>query len=198
MFESKSGGIYVITKKSGNEVTYFDAHENDYRTGDLLNEKGTAYLFTDMHPTHAMTGQEQSADQWFVQILKRFRKLVKHLVAMTFMLNIIAMFVPLFIMVVYDNVIGARSTHTIPFLMVGIGIARCCELIFRLVRSKTLGLLAGRLDYIIGVETFKKILSLPPALTESSFIAFAYAAAFTKLLGRLSLANPLNTSDVTP
>ena len=170
LFESKLGGIYVITKKSGNEVTYFDAYENDYRTDDILSEKGTAYLFTDMHPTHAMTGLEQSADQWFVQILKRFRKLVKHLVAMTFMLNVIAMFVPLFIMVVYDNVIGARSTHSIPFLMAGIGIALCCELIFRLVRSKTLGLLAGRLDYIIGVETFKKILSLPPALTERSTV----------------------------
>ncbi len=170
LFESKSGGLYVITEKKGNEVTYFDAHKNEYCVGDILKEKGTAYLFTDMQPTHAMTGLEQSAEQWFVQILKRFRKLVKHLVAMTFMLNVIAMFVPLFIMVVYDNVIGARSTHSIPFLMAGIGVALGCELIFRLVRSRTLGLLAGRLDYIIGVETFKKILSLPPALTERSTV----------------------------
>ena len=170
LFESNIGGLYVITKKEGNKVTYFDAHKNDYCVGDILSEKGTAYLFTDMHPTHAMTGMEQSTDQWFIQILKRFRKLVKHLFAMTFMLNIIAMFVPLFIMVVYDNVIGARSTHSIPFLMIGISIALFCELIFRLVRSKTLGLLAGRLDYIIGVETFKKILSLPPGLTERSTV----------------------------
>ncbi len=170
LFESESGGLYVISKKEGDEVTYFDGHKNDYFTGNILKEKGTAYLFTDMHPTHAMTGQEQSADQWFIQILKRFRKLVKHLFAMTFMLNIIAMFVPLFIMVVYDNVIGSRSTNSIPFLMAGIGIALICELIFRLVRSKTLGLLAGRLDYIIGVETFKKILSLPPGLTERSTV----------------------------
>ncbi len=58
LFESKSGGLYVITNKSGNKVTYFDAHKNDYRTDDILSEKGTAYLFTDMHPTHAMTGLE--------------------------------------------------------------------------------------------------------------------------------------------
>ena len=170
LFESNSGGIYVITEIHENSATYFDAHKNDYVTGDILKEKGTAYFFTDMHPTHAMTGLEQTNDQWFTQILKRFRKLVKHLVAMTLMLNIIAMFVPLFIMVVYDNVIGARSTHSIPYLLVGIGIALACELIFRLVRSKTLGLLAGRLDYIIGVETFKKIMSLPPALTERSTV----------------------------
>ena len=170
LFESNSGGIYVITEIHENSATYFDAHKNDYVTGDILKEKGTAYFFTDMHPTHAMTGLEQTNDQWFTQILKRFRKLVKHLFAMTLMLNIIAMFVPLFIMVVYDNVIGARSTHSIPYLLVGIGIALACELIFRLVRSKTLGLLAGRLDYIIGVETFKKIMSLPPALTERSTV----------------------------
>lgn len=170
LFESESGGIYVVTEISKDTATYFDAHKNDYCTADILKEKGIAYFFTDMNPTHAMTGLEQSSDQWFTQILKRFRKLVKHLVAMTFMLNIIAMFVPLFIMVVYDNVIGARSTHSVPYLMAGIAIALACELIFRLVRSKTLGLLAGRLDYIIGVETFKKIMSLPPALTERSTV----------------------------
>lgn len=170
LFESASGGIYVITKITDDNATFFDAHKNDYCTDNILKEKGIAYYFTDMHPTHAMTGMEQSNDQWFTQILKRFRKLVKHLVAMTFMLNIIAMLVPLFIMVVYDNVIGAKSTHSIPFLMTGIFVALACELIFRLVRSKTLGLLAGRLDYIIGVETFKKIMSLPPALTERSTV----------------------------
>ncbi len=170
LFESDSGGIYVIKDISEESVTYFDAYKNEYCKNNILKEKGIAYYFTDMHPTHAMTGLEQSSEQWFSQVLKRFRKLLKHLVAMTFMLNIIAMFVPLFIMVVYDNVIGARSTHSIPFLMVGISVALGCELIFRLVRSKTLGLLAGRLDYIIGVETFKKILSLPPTLTERSTV----------------------------
>ena len=170
LFESDSGGIYVITEIIDNSVTYFDAYKNDYYVNNILKEKGTAYYFTDMHPTHAMTGLEESGQQWFTQILKRFRKLLKHLVLMTFMLNVIAMFVPLFIMVVYDNVIGARSTHSIPYLMVGIAIALGCELIFRLVRSKTLGLLAGRLDYIIGVETFKKIMSFPPSLTERSTV----------------------------
>ena len=170
LFESDSGGIYVIKEISEDKATYFDAHKNKYCSDDILKEKGIAYYFTDMNPTHAMTGLEQSSEQWFSQVLKRFRKLLKHLVAMTFMLNIIAMFVPLFIMVVYDNVIGARSTHSIPFLMIGISIALGCELIFRLVRSKTLGLLAGRLDYIIGVETFKKIMSLPPTLTERSTV----------------------------
>ncbi len=170
LFESDSGGIYVIKEISEDKATYFDAHKNKYCSDDILKEKGIAYYFTDMNPTHAMTGLEQSSEQWFSHVLKRFRKLLKHLVAMTFMLNIIAMFVPLFIMVVYDNVIGARSTHSIPFLMIGISIALGCELIFRLVRSKTLGLLAGRLDYIIGVETFKKIMSLPPTLTERSTV----------------------------
>ncbi|MGH1536860.1 MAG: peptidase domain-containing ABC transporter [Gammaproteobacteria bacterium] len=170
LFVSDTGAINVITEISGDNVTYFDAHRNDYCSDNILKDKGTAYFFTDMHPTHAMTGLEQSGDQWFTQTLKRFKKLVKHLVAMTFMLNIIAMFVPLFIMVVYDNVIGARSTHSIPYLVTGIAIALACELIFRLVRSKTLGLLAGRLDYIIGVETFKKIMSLPPTLTERSTV----------------------------
>ena len=170
LFVTNKEEIYVITEKSGEEITFFDAIRKDYFTEDISDKKGIAYLFTDMHPTHAMTGQEQSGEQWFAQVLKRFRKLVKHLFAITFILNVIALFVPLFIMVVYDNVIGARSTNSIPYLVAGISIALACELVFRLVRSKTLGLLAGRLDYIIGVETFKKIMSLPPLLTERSTV----------------------------
>ncbi len=170
LFVSDNNDIFVITGKSDDGYTYYDANRKDYLTGDISNKKGIAYLFTDMHPTHAMTGQEQSADQWLTQILKRFRKLLKHLFVITFILNIIALFVPLFIMVVYDNVIGARSTNSVPYLMAGLSLALACELIFRVVRSKTLGLLAGRLDYIIGVETFKKIMSLPPTLTERSTV----------------------------
>ena len=170
LFITNNGEIYVITERNEENITYYDAHKRDYYVSNNLGEKGTAYIFTDMHPTHAMTGEENSGQEWFSQVLKRFRKLVKHLFAITFILNVTALLVPLFIMVVYDNVIGARSTHSISFLMVGIGIALACELVFRLVRSRTLGLLAGRLDYIIGVETFKKILSLPPMMTERSTV----------------------------
>ena len=170
LFVTNNGEIYVITERNEENITYYDAHKRDYYVSNDLSEKGTAYIFTDMHPTHAMTGEENSGQEWFSQVLKRFRKLVKHLFAITFAINVIALLVPLFIMVVYDNVIGARSTHSIPYLMIGICIALGCELVFRLVRSRTLGLLAGRLDYIIGVETFKKIISLPPIMTERSTV----------------------------
>ena len=170
LFVSDGGGIYVITERAGDQLTYFDAQEKRYFTKEVTHDSGTAYLFTDTHPTHAMGGQELTGEKWFAQILKRFRKLVKHLIGMTLMLNVIALFVPLYIMVVYDNVIGARSVNSLPYLIVGLAIALACELIFRLLRARTLGLLAGRLDYVIGVETFKKLLSLPPLLTERSTV----------------------------
>ena len=40
-----------------------------------------------------------------------------------------------------------------------------------LLRARTLGLIAGRLDYLIGVETFRQIVHLPPQMTERSTVS---------------------------
>ena len=90
---------------------------------------------------------------------------------MTFILNVIALAVPLFIMVVYDNVIGARSLNSLPYLIGGLSIALTVELVLRTLRSKTICMVAGRLDYIIGVESVRKLLYLPPQLTERASVS---------------------------
>ena len=137
----------------------------------MKQTKGSVYLFTDIRPTHAVPASNQSADSWFGDTVSHFKKLIKHLLAMTFILNIIALAVPLFIMVVYDNVIGARSLNSLPYLIGGLSIALGVELVLRTLRSKTIGMVAGRLDYIIGVETVKKLLHLPPQLTERASVS---------------------------
>jgi len=44
-------------------------------------------------------------------------------------------------------------------------------LVLRYQKAKALGAIAGRLDYLIGVETFKQLLFLPPSFTERSTVA---------------------------
>ena len=90
---------------------------------------------------------------------------------MTFILNVIALAVPIFIMVVYDNVIGARATDSLPYLIGGLSVALGIELVLRIARSKTIGMVAGRLDYIIGVESLKRLMYLPPQMTEGASVS---------------------------
>lgn len=171
LFVGEQGDVWVLLEKTDKQVFLFDGISKTSYEKKIEKCKGVVYLFTDVRPTHALPMNGQSKDNWFGDTVSHFKKLIKHLLAMTFILNIIALAVPLFIMVVYDNVIGARSLNSLPYLIGGLSIALGIELVLRTLRSKTIGMVAGRLDYIIGVETVKKLLHLPPQLTERATVS---------------------------
>ena len=168
LFLSARGEIFVIKERNRNSVSYYDAQSHEEREGPLRC-RGTAFVFTDANATHAVSIKPTS--DWFTQLLRRFRSFIKHLLAMTALLNLLALAVPLFIMTVYDKVIGTGSADVLPFLAGGIILVLVVELGLRLLRARTLGLMAGRLDYIIGVETFRQLIYMPPLMTERSSIA---------------------------
>lgn len=171
LFISDQNEIWVVQEKNDDHYLVFDANLKESVEKEIGEYAGEVCYFTDMHPTHALPLNNQNPESWFGDTVSHFKKLIKHLLAMTFVLNIIALAVPLFIMVVYDNVIGARSTSSLPYLIGGLSVALCIELVLRILRSKTIGMVAGRLDYIIGVETLKKLLYLPPQLTERATVS---------------------------
>ena len=171
LFVGDAGEVWVVIERSDDHFLVFDGNERKAVEKEIMPYKGKVCLFTDMHPTHALPLNNKVQENWFGDTVSHFKKLVKHLLAMTLVLNVIALAVPLFIMVVYDNVIGARSTNSLPFLIGGLSVALLVELVLRMVRSKTIGMVAGRLDYIIGVETLKKLLYLPPQLTERATVS---------------------------
>ena len=171
LFVGDKGEVWVVIERNEDNFLVFDGVTRETSEKQIMAYTGRVCLFTDMHPTHALPLNNKAQEDWFGDTVSHFKKLIKHLLAMTFVLNIIALAVPLFIMVVYDNVIGARSTNSLPFLVGGLSIALAIELVLRIVRSKTIGMVAGRLDYIIGVETLKKLLYLPPQLTERATVS---------------------------
>ena len=168
LFEAHTGELYVLLDTDGDEITYFDANSRQRITASL-RMRGTAYVFTDTHATHAVS--QQPAADWFSDLVSRFRGLLKHLLAMTALLNLLALAVPLFIMTVYDKVIGTKVVDALPYLAGGMVLVLVVELGLRLLRARTLGLVAGRLDYLIGVETFRQIVFLSPLMTERSSVA---------------------------
>ncbi len=163
------GNAYVIKSYDAGKFSAFDGINN--RTCELSpsRTRGHAYYFTD-------TGTEEAnaaipvGESWFASLIQRFRRTVYALLVLTFVLNLVALAVPLFIMVIYDKVIGAHSIDTLPFLAAGILVALLSDVVLRLVRATVIGGVAGRLDYILGAEAFKQVLSLPPAATERSTV----------------------------
>lgn len=171
LFEAKDQLYVLIEKVSDDEYVYYDAIEAEEKTAKLANLKGIAYLFTDTNPTHGIGSLENKSEAWFSRLLKRFNGLIVHLLAMTSIINLVALLVPIFVMIVYDKVIGNNSIETLPYLVSGVGILILVDLLLRLIKSRLLGALAGRFDYLIGVETFRQLLFLPPLFTERSTVS---------------------------
>ena len=171
LFVCNSGKVYLLQGREGDDIHYYDPQTNSYEIRQNLNLRGTAYLFTDSHPSYGSNPTDMPGDEWFSNLLQRFQKMIIHLLGMTFIINMAALLVPLFIMVIYDKVIGAKSAETLPFLVSGAAILLAADLGLRYLRAKLLGVTAGRLDYLIGVETFKRMLYLPPLFTERSTVA---------------------------
>ncbi len=168
LFIAKNNTVYLLLDKDDKTYQYFDPSLNSNQIGSLKNLKGTAYVFTDKNNAHSSSEAAASSQSWFNNLLNRFKGMMIHLFVMTGLINIIALAIPLSVMVIYDKVIGSKSIDTLPYLIAGIAIILFADLILRIFRASILGNIAGRLDYLIGVETFKQIVSLPPIFTERS------------------------------
>ncbi|MEQ8230727.1 MAG: peptidase domain-containing ABC transporter [Gammaproteobacteria bacterium] len=131
--------------------------------------RGATYVFTNARANNPV---QETANRlpWFERQMRRFWPLVGNLVVVTLMLNVVAVLTPLFVMLVYDKIIGTKTLDALPYFVGGIGFALACELALRQLRARTLGLVAARLDYAIGTATFERLLQLAPIMTERSSI----------------------------
>ena len=145
LYIAEDESVLVLIERRGDEVEYYDCNKEQVQSINIseLPIKGVAYLFTNS----LSSDQENTAQSsWFGDMISRFKKLILHLFAMTFVINLAALLVPLFIMVIYDKVIGAKSLESLPLLVSGVAILISADFIMRLFRSKILGAVAGRMD----------------------------------------------------
>ncbi len=160
---------YVLLSKDDKGIKVFDS---DLKSEAYLDESemiGTAYFLSTKHATQTNKNTEEApAENWVTDLFLRFKKDIKELLWMTFLLNIFALLVPLFIMTVYDQVIPSQSYSTLAYLAGGILIAIGCEIALRIHRSKFVAYIGARVENIVATATFEKLLGLPSVMTESA------------------------------
>lgn len=108
---------------------------------------------------------------WFMSLLVRMKGTVGLLMAMGFMLTALSLSVPVFIMLIYDQVVGQRSADPFLAIAIGGGLVIVAEVVLRVIRARALAWLAARLDYLVGTGLFEKLLGLPPRVAEQVPIA---------------------------
>lgn len=168
LFEADNGTVQVITRARNGDVLVFDGNSRKtIRNPKSGSVKGTAYYFSKDQRGGAIRIQNGS---WLRTVAKRFESYVGQLLLLTFLLNMLALATPMFVMAVYDKVIATGDKQTLVFLGVGVGLAILSDIFIRTIRGALLAQLGGRFEMIVGSATVDKILDLPLARLERAAV----------------------------
>lgn len=100
------------------------------------------------------------ARSWFKDTLKLSRWLYADAIAASFVINLIALAAPLFVMNVYDRVVPNQATATLWVLATGICGAYLFDLLLKGLRSLCLDLAGKKTDLIISATLFERIVGM--------------------------------------
>ncbi len=169
LFTNKDEKPYVLLSKDERGIKVYDS---ELKVEIYLDESeyiGNAYFLSTKHATQTKKETDQGpSENWVSDLFLRFKKEFKELLWMTFLLNLFALLVPLFIMTVYDQVIPSQNEVTLAWLTGGILFAIACEVAIRIHRSKFVAYIGARVENIVATATFEKLLGLPSIMTESA------------------------------
>ncbi len=164
LFTKSDGDVLVILERTDEGMHVFDAQALEYQIIDPDNRSGQAFLLAEID---VQGEQKQVLERgWMAVMVHRFRRLFVTLLAMTFVINLFALAIPLFIMNVYDKVIGTRSSEVLGYFLAGILIVIAADLGLRAIRGRALAYLGSRCSALLSAAAFQQILHLPIAMTE--------------------------------
>ena len=146
-------------------IEVFDGGEGAVRHITDPQAKGTVYFFSPLSDAAAPV-----SSSWFRTVIERFRPLFWQAFFVTFLLNVLALSTPLFVMAIYDKVIGSGSRSMLIALAIGAFIAMAADGLLRTVRARILAFIGGRLDNVMGINILQHLLGLSPGFTERATI----------------------------
>src|SRR5688500_2896753 len=110
---------------------------------------------------------------WFWSEVWKVRREFWPVLLAAFIVNMLALAMPLFTMNVYDRVIPNKAVSTLWVLAAGVGLGLVFDFILRLARSQLIDEIGRKLDAKLAQKLFEKVMNLPMAARQGSTGAFA-------------------------
>ena len=168
LFETADGNALVLIERSpDNAVLAFDGTLRKFR---FVSQPLSGAAFS-VEAEKKDNGRATVGNRpWFEDILGRFRSTVITLLVITFAMNVLSLLVPVFVMGVYDKVVGAKSIVTLLSFLSGILIVVAAEVYLRRLRVKALAFLGARFESLVSIGVIQKLLNFPVAMTEAASV----------------------------
>ena len=164
VYVSSDGTIRVVLTFADGKFEIFDGST---RSREIISGQGLTGVALIVKSESRGSNNISGRIAWLWNLVLTFGGLSAQILICTLSLNVMSLGMPLFMMSIYDTVIPAGSTDQLLYFVVGVTIAIALEQTFRWSRSVLLSYVAGRIDYVVGLEVFRRILSLPISQTEN-------------------------------
>ena len=157
--------MLIVERDSDGTLLVFDGSSASWEKVAPTNQLGSAFNIWNQ------AGKEEFPEEgksWLLSAVKRFKPAIIAMLAFSFLGNIAALTLPIFVICVYDLGIGTRSTDTVVMLAVGAGIVMATNLILRTIRARMMAYFGARIDSLISMKSFEVILNMPVSMIESA------------------------------
>jgi ABC-type bacteriocin/lantibiotic exporter with double-glycine peptidase domain len=175
--EIPDNALPCLFSRDGSDVTLVVERDAD---GMLLAFDGSSASWGKVSPTkqsgsafhiYNQTSKDEFNDDrrsWLLSAVKCFKPAIFAMLIFSFLGNIAALTLPIFVICVYDLGIGTRSANTVVMLAVGAGIVMATNLVLRTIRARMMAYFGARIDSLISLKSFEAILNMPVSMVESS------------------------------
>jgi ATP-binding cassette subfamily C protein LapB len=168
--------ILFAIDKANNSVKVLDplamSHAQQVRDIRAVAADYTGYAFLVRAAVDADARTVAAGDlprnHWFWSVVKTHWRSYGHIALAAFLINMIALATPLFIMSVYDRVVPNGAIPSLIALSIGMGLAIIFDFIFRMVRSRMIDVTGKTVDVVLAANIFEHVMSLKMAQRPTS------------------------------
>src|SRR6195256_1388126 len=166
LFSSDGSDVMLIVERhSDGALLVFDGSSASWKKIVPANQLGSVLIAWNPAGKEELIEDGKS---WLFSAVKRFKPAIAAMLAFSFLGNLAALTLPIFVIFVYDLGIGTRSTNTVIMLALGAGIVIVTNLALRSIRARTMAYFGARIDSLISMKSFEVILNMPVSMIESA------------------------------
>ena len=157
--------MLIVERESDGKLLVFDGKTATWKMIAPTSERRRAYFVWDQAIKEEPPEQEAS---WLWSVIEQFGPVIFATLGLSFLGNIAALTLPIFVICVYDLGIGTKSTDTVVMLAVGAGLVIISNLILRNIRARAMAYFGARIDALISMKAFEVILNMPVGMIEAA------------------------------
>ncbi|MCG8535021.1 MAG: ATP-binding cassette domain-containing protein [Pseudomonadales bacterium] len=175
LWENKPALITDITS-AGYEVLIPQQNPTVHQPIILSKEQlpPTGFFVCATQPQDARSDQmlNSKSRHWLIDALLKAKPWYRDVLLASFIINIIALLIPLFTMNVYDRVVPNNATETLWMLATGVSMAIVFDWLLRSARSRLTDLAGRQIDVSLSQQLFSKLIGMKLSQRPQSNAAF--------------------------